>query len=146
MDMCPRQLVQAKNTQKRGDVLQQINHHQSMFENKGQAQKEDLRRTQEIASQSWSFRSTPVTCPACGCLARLRGELEREPEPMYRDGALVVENTYLATSLSCGACNLELRDIEELHVAGVEPHFSDLGHTDLHEFYEPEEFDPYMNM
>jgi hypothetical protein len=65
---------------------------------------------------------------------------------MYRDGELVVEKTFLATNLSCSACELELRDIEELHAAGVEPHFSALVHTSLHEFYEPEEYDPYMNM
>ena len=78
--------------------------------------------------------------------ARLDGELERESDPIYQDGEFYVHRTFLATSLTCGACGLTLRNIEELHAVSVEPHFSLKESTDLHEFFEPEHLDEYMNM
>jgi len=65
---------------------------------------------------------------------------------LFKDGALVVQEIYLATSFVCGGCGLELRDLAEVHWGGVEPHYTHVVHTDLHEFYEPEVFDSYMNM
>ena len=78
--------------------------------------------------------------------ARLVGSLEGTSEPVFRDGELVAEERYLASSLNCGACELQLHNIEELLLAEVQPHYTLTVHTDLHEFFEPDESDFYMNM
>ena len=65
---------------------------------------------------------------------------------MFRDGSLVVENTYLATRMECGACGLTLKDIQEIYHAKLDPHFTKVVETDLHAYFEPEYYDDYQNM
>lgn len=89
---------------------------------------------------------TPTECPACGSRAIMMGELIKEMKPKYEDDMLVVDLEFLATNLKCAACGLELHNIEEIHHAGLEPRFLGQRTTDIHELYEPDFADDYMNM
>ena len=140
------ELIKAKDSAKRGDVERRVAQHRAAFAGLTEERRRTLVEVQEAASIGWPHPASGTNCPACGCRALMIGRLERSSDPMFRDGALVVQEIYLTTSLSCAACGLELHDVSEVHWGGVEPHYERVVHTDLHEFYEPEDFDAYMNM
>ncbi|MGA8594819.1 MAG: hypothetical protein WB676_08755, partial [Bryobacteraceae bacterium] len=140
------ELIQAKNADRRRETAEKIRSHSAVFSSKDEETQNALRRDQEIAAKSLFGELAWVKCPACASSGRLSGRLERESDPMYRDGELVVEKTFLASTFVCGACGLQLHNIDEIHAAEIEPHFSIVEGTDLHEFYEPEDFMEYMNM
>jgi hypothetical protein len=48
--------------------------------------------------------------------------------------------------MECGACDLTLKDIQEILHAGLEPHFTKVVETDLHAYFQPEYYDEYNNM
>lgn len=139
-------LIAALESDKLADVKKAIAAHRAVFEGKEEEEKERLKVEQEVLARTWLGAAQAATCPACGAVAKLSGELERESEPMYQEGLLVVEQTYLANRLECGACDLVLRDIQEIHHAGLNPHFTRLIETDLHAYFEPEYYDEYNNM
>lgn len=128
------------------EVKKAIAAHEAVFAAKPKEEQNELRAAQEVLSRTWLSASETIRCPACQSVAKLTGELERESEPMYRDGLLVVEETYLANRMECGACGLVLKDIQEIHHAGLEPHFGQLIETDLHAYFEPEYYEEYNNM
>jgi uncharacterized membrane protein YecN with MAPEG domain len=66
--------------------------------------------------------------------------------PIYEDGALLMEEVFLAKDFRCHVCGLVLSNIEELHVAGLAPRFSRFRATDLHELFQPELEEEYQNM
>jgi hypothetical protein len=90
--------------------------------------------------------ATAVDCPACRSRAIMRGELIKEMKPRYADEMLLVGLEFLATSLKCVACGLDLNNIEEVHHAGLEPRFLGQRSTDVHELYESDYEGDYMNM
>lgn len=138
-------LIAARQTKKRGEIERRIVEHRGMFERKPADERAGL-AAQAVAATAWRHPGTPVHCPACQSSALLDGSLENTSEPKFEDGALVVDQRYLANVLTCGACGLMLRDIEELLVGNVQPHYTITVHTDLHEYYSPDEVDSYMNM
>lgn len=140
------QLVVARRSDKRGEIEHRVAVHRDGFERLGDEERLALGAAQTAAASTWDRPSTCTKCPSCASTARLIGVLERSSQPAFADGALVVEEQYLGNSLSCGACGLHLRDVEELLLAGIELHYTLTVHTDLHEFYSPEDIDPYMNM
>ena len=141
------QVIQARQSAKLGDVKKRIARHEAAFVSLSDQAREALATAQSAAASGWlDEHLTGTKCPACGSVSRLTGTLERTSEPIYKEGAFMVEKVFLANTLVCGACALHLRDIEEVLLAGVQPHFSALVHTDLHEFYEPDEDHFYMNM
>jgi len=88
-----------------------------------------------------------VDCPACKSKALLAGELIKEMEPRYEDDdSLLVEQEYLASHLDCPACGLELRSLEEVLGAGLQPRFSGQSVISLHERFLGEMSDVYENM
>jgi len=93
--------------------------------------------------KSWQRKET---CPACGSDGILAGDLIQELEPEYADGVLYITEEYLATGFDCAACELVLRRVEEITVAGIEPRFTGLRETSLHELYEHDFMDEYDNM
>jgi hypothetical protein len=139
-------LIEALDSGKRSEVLKSIAAHRAVFEAKSEPERERLAADQEVLSATWTGASERVTCPSCGSPAKLTGELERVSEPMFDGASLWVEETYLATRMACGACDLPLRDIQEILHAGLEPHFTKAEETDLHAYFEPEYYDEYNNM
>ena len=139
-------LIEAKQSAGRNKVQRRIALHREEFAQKADDEKRMLAEAQKAASVGWSHPASNTECPSCECRALISGRLERTSDPMFKDDALVVINVYLTTSLTCGACGLELRDLAEINLASVQSHYEYAVHTDLHEFYEPDDLDTYMNM
>jgi hypothetical protein len=140
------QLIAALESDKLSEVMNNVAAHKAVFEAKNETERLQLSAEQEVLSRTWIGATSRTRCPACGSVARLTGELERESEPMYKDGLLIVDETYLANRMECGACGLTLKDIQEIHHAKLEPHFKREVETDLHAYFEPEYYDEYNNM
>lgn len=139
-------MIAARNSARQADIARRIAEHRGVFERKDPDDRAALAAAQAAAATVWHAPTTSTKCPACGSIARVDGAIEGTGEPIFRDGAFVVERRFLASSLTCGACALELRDIEELLLAEVEPHYTLVAHTDLHDFFQPDDLDGYMNM
>jgi len=93
--------------------------------------------------KSWQRKDN---CPACGSDGVVTGDLIQELAPQFADGRLYLDEEYLATGFDCAACELGLRLVEEITVAGIEPRFTGRRDTSLHELYEPEFMEEYDNM
>jgi hypothetical protein len=139
-------LVSAMESDIQGEVLKSIAAHKKVFEEKPQPDRDELIRQQLLVAQTWVGAECPGLCPACASLAKVQGELESVSRPRFDDGLLIVEHVYLATRMECGACALVLKDINEIHHAGVDPHFRRLVDTELHEWFEGDYYDEYNNM
>jgi len=127
-------------------VKDRISAHTKVFQSKDAPEK---RRSVAQAARMARFLpngSTKYACPACDSLGVLRGELIKELRPSYEDEQIIVDQEFLATEFKCSVCELNLRNPEEIAHAGIEPRFTGRRVTDLHELFEPEEPDPYMNM
>lgn len=76
----------------------------------------------------------------------LQGSLERVSRPFY-DGEQLLEKVVVrAHRMECPSYGLALIDVDELHIAGIEPHFEYLLETELHTYHEPDEGPEYDNM
>ncbi len=139
-------LIGALESGRMAAVKKQIAAHRATFGAKPDDERQALKKEQEVVSKTWRTPDTAVQCPSCGSLAKLGGDLEKVSEPQYREGELLVEETYLASRLECGACGLVLKDIDELHQTGIDPHFTWVRSTDLHAYYDPEYYEEYNNM
>ena len=141
-----RQLIAARSSAKRGEIEKRVAAHRAVFADKPADEPTAIAGAQRAAATGWPHPATRTTCPACKSDALLTGSVEEASEPIFADGGLVIEQRFLASSLTCGACGLQLRDVEEIILGGVEPHYTLTVHTDLHEFFEPDDTDWYMNM
>jgi hypothetical protein len=140
------ELVKALKTEKLSAVKSKIAAHKKVFDDKPLSERTQIRVQQETLASSWYGTQTKVACPACECLARLQGTLERVSEPFYDGKQLLVKNVLLANRLECKACGLVLADIDELHIAEVEPHFEYYEATELHQYHEEDYGQEYDNM
>jgi hypothetical protein len=137
-------LIKALKAEKLSAVKSKISAHKKVFDEKAEEDRKSLRGQQKILSLSWRTNQTKVTCPACKCLAKLDGILERVSKPFYDEGELLVKNVILASRMECKACGLVLADVDELHIAEIEPHFEFNEATELHE-YQEEDYGPVYN-
>ena len=140
------EMIDIRKSKKRTDIKKRIKEHREEFQGKSETERDMLQATQKTAATGWQAPATTRECPACRSQARLVGTLEGTSEPMFRDGSFVLEQRFLANELTCGACALKLRNIEELMLGNVDFHYNMVVQTDLHEFYEPEDINGYMNM
>ena len=92
-----------------------------------------------------SENSREYACPACSCPGILEGELAKEHEPKYTDEQLCVGQEFLATSFYCLSCELKLDSLGEIIHSGIEPRFAKTRTTSLHELFEEDFIDSYMN-
>ena len=134
----------AKETE--GEVRSRIAKHSAYFSDKPEAERTKLINEVKIAL----LRPAPGTknepCPSCTVEGILTGNLIKELPPVYEGDSLFIDQEYLAIRFECFACGLTLRNYEEVSVAGIEPRFTGLRETDLHELYEPDFSEEYDNM
>jgi len=139
-------LIQALKAEKMTAVKSKVAAHKKVFDEKPAEERKQIALQQATLSEGWFGNQTKLMCPACESWARLHGAIERVSKPIYDDGGLFVKNVVLANRLECKACGLVLADIDELHIAGIEPHFEYNELTELHEFHEPDFGPEYDNM
>ncbi len=125
-----RKLINTLNKQIKTDVKARVSAHSKVFSEKSKEEQGELRQAAKASVAVMFGPRASDTCPACGSQGIIRGELEE----------------YLATGFRCVACGLELRNVEEVTRAGIEPRFSKQTSTSLHELMEPDYYDEYMNM
>jgi hypothetical protein len=88
-----------------------------------------------------------VTCPACECVATVRGTLFGKEQVTHDDGEIVVRQSVSPTAFSCGACGLELKGYAELEVGNLGGHYTRTTTYSPEEYYgliDPEDIPPEM--
>jgi hypothetical protein len=136
-------LINALKADKLAAVKSKIAAHKKVFEGKDANERKQIADQQALLSSDWMGK---VKCPACDSWARLQGTVERVSKPLYDEGELFVKVVVMANRMDCRACGLVLADIDELHIAEVEPHFEYDELTELHEYHEPDVGPEYDNM
>jgi hypothetical protein len=139
-------LIKALKADKLTAVKSKIAAHNKVFKEKEEKERNQIAGQQAMLSAEWSRTQTKVNCPACTSWARLQGTVERVSRPIYDGGELYVKNVVMANRMECKACGLVLADIDELHIAEIEPHFEYNEVTDLHDYHESDFGQEYDNM
>lgn len=117
------------------------------FNAKSMEEKETLREhAEQYLRLNEALSAQPQRCPACPERGLVTGDLISEGNPQFIDGEMVVRQDYLATSFRCHACGLVLSSLPEVMEAGVTSRFSAQRPATLHEMFEDDLIDGYMNM
>jgi hypothetical protein len=142
-----RKLIDSLKAKTLKQTKEKVSAHAKRFREKP---KDERAALTELAKKKALFLfpgSAAVECPSCKSKALLKGELIKELEPRYEeDNYLSVDQEFLATSLGCPACDLELKSLEEVLGAGLQPRFSSQSVVSLHERFLDEVGDVYENM
>lgn len=139
-------LVATLKSEKIGIVKERIAAHKKVFAAKTKKEQEEAAAKIAAVSWQWTKLRKAHACPSCGNNAALNGHVERTSRLYYDGEGLMQRITVLADRLECVACGLVLADIEELHIAGIEPHFSYTEETELHDYHEYDHQAEYDNM
>jgi predicted RNA-binding Zn-ribbon protein involved in translation (DUF1610 family) len=141
-------LIAALNKEKESAVKSKVAAHSKVFASKSPDEQKSLRAEASTAARMTGPGFAVQPCPACGSAGILRGDLVRSLKPEFEEetAELFIEEVFLASAFQCPACGLKLDNVEEIHIAGLEPTFSETRSTDLHEMFQPEYYDDYMNM
>ncbi len=139
-------MVAAFATAQEKAVKDRISQHKKEFEAKPGEKRAELLKEAEVRTKGLRTGLVRQTCPACGSPGALKGEFIREHAPIYEEGELLVDKDYLATEFRCPACELLLKSIGEVGLAGIDLQFTEREATSLHERFQPEWEDEYENM
>jgi hypothetical protein len=139
-------MIAALNKEMESKIKSSIAAHAKVFGEKTPEERQRLTVAANASVVRLELGTVAAKCPSCSSPALLSGELIRSSQPKFEEGHLVVEEVYLSEELECVACQLRLAGVQEIHWAGLEPQFVDYRYTDLHEYFQPEHEDPYMNM
>ncbi len=146
------ELIKTLNQEILSKVKNKIQKHATEFRTNSQEEqernelRETLARTQLLGITKSLTDAIAQQCPACESDGIMRGNLIRELQPKYVDEALYVDEEYLAAEFECLVCGLSLSSLEEIIHGDLEPRFSKTREADLHELFQLESYDDYMNM
>ena len=143
-----RELLKGSAKELRSSVKESISAHKKVFNDKLEEEKQQLRNDALIHSRtakSSAELSELVDCPGCSSSGLVTGRLIRSAKPYYDEGRLLQEVTGLSESYSCHACGLILPSASHLRWSGIDPQFTVLVETSLHELQEFDYYDDYMN-
>jgi hypothetical protein len=140
------QLIDALEKGTHGGVKDKISEHERLFSAKPVEEREQLQVDARAAAMRLPLGKIRERCPACGTDGIVTGTLIKELPPVYSDDRLWIDQEYIATEFDCLACDLKLRNVEELTAANLEPRFSATTETSLHDLYEPDFVSEYDNM
>lgn len=142
-----KRLVAAHKEEAAKAVRGRIHEHSEKFAKLTEDERQELSSLASVPTRIRPLNSSTASCPSCQSKAVMQGELIKEMKPRYEDDLLLIDSEYLATSLSCPACGLQLHSLEEIVHADLEPRFVVQRATELHEMFEPDYYvDDYMNM
>ena len=139
-----RTLIEASKGDGLGKVKARLAKHRAEFD-QIPAEKQ-LALQYAAAAVSSAFPDTITKCPACESEGRLEGTWFKEGKPRYENASLVSDVTYLSNMFRCSVCRLELHGEEDILFAELPPTFSTTVSTSLHEIFEPEFENEYLNM
>ena len=139
-------LIDTLNKELEARVKTKLAEHKKLYDAMPAPEKKELREAAAARLKLLQLGLKKQTCPACGNLGALRGDLIKELRPEYKDETLYIDQEYLASEFKCLVCELGLPNLEEISHASIEPRFIQTRETDLHELSEPDYYDDYMNM
>ena len=84
-------------------------------------------------------------CPACSSVGLVTGREVRTSKPYYDGGLFVEQVRGLAQAFRCYVCGLELPSVSHVRWSGIDPDFTVVQETSLHEHQEMEYYGEYMN-
>jgi hypothetical protein len=141
-----RKLIHTLAKETEGTVKSRIAAHAKVFAEKEPDDQSSLQGNAKAALLKLPPHSQREHCPACKTFGLLTGQLIRSLPTVYFEDRLWTDQEYLATEFECLACELKLRNVEEIIFAGIEPRFTLQTETSLHELYEPDFYYEYDNM
>jgi hypothetical protein len=140
-------LVKALDKELEAAVKSKVAAHKKVFTGKSAAEQKKLREQSEASAARYSMGTfSSHECPACGGKGMLGGVLIKELKPVYEGEMMSVDRELLAVVFKCFSCGLDLNSPDEIAHTSIEPRFTARTSTSLHEIFDPEEIDPYMNM
>lgn len=99
--------------------------HNKVFLTKGQKVREKLAIKAENEGTLLAYQEHHrIDCPACSCVATVRGNAYGTEQIEHNDGEIIVRQAVVPATFSCNACGLKLNGYGELSVAGVADHFT----------------------
>ena len=129
-------------------VKQKIADRKREFGVRSEDEKEQLvseARARVLSEKKGKDLGEVVECPSCSSGGLVTGRPVRRSKPYYEDGYLFEEVTAWTESFVCYACELKLTNASQIRWSGIEPQFTDIVETDLHEQQQFEYYDEYMN-
>ena len=143
-----RELLQASIEGLQSSVKNSIAAHKNVFDGKSNEEQQQLRHNalNRIVSTATSAElSSSVDCPACASSGIVEGRRVRSSIPYYENESLFENVTGLTESFVCYVCGLELPSVSHVRWSGIEPQFTVILETSLHEHQEFEYYEEYMN-
>lgn len=91
-----------------------------------------------LVSEEWDWY--PIKCPVCGSDGIVYGETEAEPgDDEYGIGDLFL--SFIAETFECEQCGLQLKDYDEMQIAGVNP--DDIDRSDESDRWQEDYYEDY---
>ena len=139
--------IEAMRAGKESDVLSRIKKYRNKFEKMNSEEQEKTRTAAKIAVTMVQSPGTIVQeCPACSGDAVLHGDLTREESPRFVGGKILVRQHFVSRDLRCGICGLSIEGRSEIVHTKVDIQFTRERNATLHEMFEEDLIDGYMNM
>lgn len=139
--------IEAMHAGKKTAVMGRIEECRNRFAKKDPEEQEKLRTGAKIAVTVATMPGTTVhDCPACSGTAVLHGDLTREESPRFIDGRILVRQHFVSRDLRCGICGLVIEGRSEIVHTTVDIQFMRERNATLHEMFEEDLIDGYMNM
>lgn len=128
-----------KNTKEVKDLIYK---HQKEFSQLSEEEQKELSSKAEALSEERSYKGHhKITCPACNCIATVKGELIGKSQVENLEDEVVVRQSVIPTEFYCTACNLKLNGYGSLQVAEVADYFTHRINYAPAEYYDL--IDPY---
>lgn len=139
--------VEAMRSGKKAAVLGRIEECRNRFTKKDPEEQEKLRMGARFAVTVATTPGTTVQdCPSCSGAAVLQGDLTKEESPRFVDGRILVRQHFVSRDLRCGICGLAIEGRSEIVHTTVDIQFTRERNATLHEMFEEDLIDGYMNM
>ncbi|TGN19097.1 hypothetical protein [Leptospira idonii] len=126
---------------------EKVKSHKFLYNSKDQSTKEQIKEeTTNFNKARLKHGMETDDCPACGNVGLLYGKRIQEKEPKYDGSEFYVEVVFQSTGFICKSCGLELKNQKEILSANLKIRYPQYENLDLHDFFQPEYEDEYMNM
>jgi hypothetical protein len=114
-------------------VEQEIKAHARVWNNKP----EDERTQSDSQAQTWATRQSGhrIKCPACGCVALLRGTPHGPVATTIGDDEVIQKQTMLPAAFECIACRLKIGGYSKLAACGLGNTFTETTAYTAAEFF-----------
>ena len=143
-----RELLKVSTEGSQSAVKRSIAAHKSVFDEKSKKERQQLSkdaRGRAVSAREAAETASLVDCPSCASSGVVTGRAVRSSRPYYEHEHLFEEVTCLTESFSCDACGLRLSSVSDVLWSGIEPNFTVVVETSLHEHQEREYYEEYMN-